>query len=262
MQIGTAIILGSGTSNGCPSLGFDYPDTFLDNLKNWRTRPSLLVQGPTGNFLVDAGPELRLQLLRERITEVDSVLITHTHADHIMGMDDLRCFEQRMNKQMAIYAQPHDQEVLRRVFSYAFGQFPPGVHVPRFDLRDVPPVLDVVGLTVETMIVMHGPTPVVGIRIGDFAYLTDVNFIPEDARAKLQNLDVLVIDAVRRTPHPNHFHFEAAIEAVGRLSPRMAYFTHLSHDYDHDVTEATELPPHIRLCYDGLKLPINTAQSR
>ena len=253
----TAVILGSGTSNGCPSLGYDYAPEFLANSKNWRTRSSLLLQGPTGNLLVDASPEMRLQLLREDVKALDAVLITHTHADHIMGMDDLRCFEQRSGRQMVMYAQRHDQETIRRVFAYAFGEFPPGVHVPRFDLRDLPEVIEVGGMAVQTFIVMHGPTPVVGLRVGGFAYLTDVSEIPAAAKEFLSGLDTLVIDAVRRRPHPNHFHFEKAKEVAEEIGAKMTYFTHLSHDYDHDTTERDELPANIRLAYDGLKIAVS-----
>lgn len=247
-----AIFLGSGTSNGCPSLGFDYSQEFLSNPKNWRTRPSLLLRGPGGNFLIDCAPEMRLQLLREHVKDIEAVLITHTHADHIMGMDDLRCFELRSQKQMRIYAQPADQEVIRRVFAYAFGVYPPDVHVPKFELCNCPPVIKEAGLDIHTFIVMHGPTPVVGIRCGGLAYLTDVNHIPDPARPFLKNLDVLILDAVRRRPHPNHYHFDEAIRVAEEIGAKQTYFTHLSHDYDHDVVESTELPPHIRLAYDGL----------
>ncbi len=252
----TAVLLGSGTSNGCPSLGYDYPPEFLANPKNWRTRPSLLLRGPEGDFLVDCAPEMRLQLLKENVKDLDGVLITHTHADHIMGMDDLRCFELKSARNMPIYAQPQDQAVLKRVFAYAFGGAQPGVHVPQFELHDVPQVIHRAGLDIETMIVQHGPTPVVAIRVADFAYVTDVSHIPDAAMARLQNLDVLVLDAVRRRPHPNHFHFTQAIEVAESLGARLTVFTHLSHDYDHDVTEQTELPPHIRLGYDGMQLPV------
>jgi len=251
-----AIILGSGTSNGCPSLGLDYSPKFLANTKNWRTRPSILLQGPRGNLLVDCAPEMRLQLLRANIKEIEGVLITHTHADHIMGMDDLRCFELRSNKSMPVYAQEADQEVIKRVFSYAFGEFPPGVHVPQFHLKNVPDILEIGGMQVQTMTVMHGPMPVIAIRVGNFAYVTDVNFIPPAAWEKLQGLDILVLDAVRRRPHPHHFHLEKAIGVAQELGASKTYLTHLSHDYDHDIMEETELPPRIRLCYDGLTIEI------
>jgi phosphoribosyl 1,2-cyclic phosphate phosphodiesterase len=250
----TATILGSGTSNGCPSLGFDYSEEFLANPKNWRTRSSLLLEGPEGNLLVDTSPEMRLQLLSVRVQSIDAVLITHTHADHIMGMDDLRCFEQKSGKSMPIYAQPEDQVVIKRVFQYAFREAPPGIHLPQFQLQDVPEILHVCGMEIRTMIVMHGPTPVVAIRVGDFAYLTDVSEIPPAAWDLLQGLDTLVLDAVRRKPHPNHFHFDKAKEIAAELGAKKTIFTHLSHDYDHDKTEAEELPPEIRLAYDGMKI--------
>lgn len=253
----TAVILGSGTSNGCPSLGYDYPAEFLANPKNWRTRPSLLLEGPTGNVLVDCAPEMRLQLLRENVKDVEAVIITHTHADHIMGMDDLRCFELRWGRSMPIYAQPQDQSVLKRVFSYAFADdFPAGVHVPRFQLSDVPETIEAGGMEIRTFIVMHGPTPVVGLRVGDFAYLTDVSLIPQEVWPMLEGLKTLVLDAVRRRPHPNHFHFDAARAVAQRVGAEMTYFTHLSHDFDHDRTETEELPPNIRLAYDGLRIPL------
>ena len=250
----TATILGSGTSNGCPSLGFDYSDEFLANPKNWRTRSSLLLEGPKGNLLIDTSPEMRLQLLRERVKSIDAVLITHTHADHIMGMDDLRCFEQKSGKSMPIYAQPDDQAVIKRVFQYAFRDPLPGIHLPQFQLQDVPEELNVCGMKIRTMIVMHGPTPVVALRIGNFAYITDVNEIPAKAWEQLQGLDTLVLDAVRRKPHPNHYHFEKAKDVAAALGAKRTIFTHLSHDYDHDKTEAEELPPEMRLAYDGMKI--------
>ncbi len=205
---------------------------------------------------MDCAPEMRLQLLRERVLELDAVLITHTHADHIMGMDDLRCFELRTGRHMPVYAQPHDHEVIRRVFAYAFGEFPPGIHVPRFDLRDVPTELEVGGMFIQTFIVPHGPTPVVGLRVGDMAYLTDVSAIPDAVRPMLEGLGTLILDAVRIKPHPNHFHFDRAKEVAAEIGAKITYFTHLSHDFDHDLTEERDLPPNIRLAYDGLRLDV------
>lgn len=249
-----AIILGSGTSNGVPMLGREYAPEFLANPKNHRFRSSCLLQSDEGNFLIDCSPELRLQLLRENVMSVEEVLITHTHADHIMGMDDLRSFCIAERREIPIYTLPRYQDDIRRVFDYAFGEYPPGVWVPRFGLRDAPSVLHSCGMEIQIFEVQHGRFPVLGVRVGGFAYLTDVNFIPDNVFEMLGDLDTLVIDAVRFEPHPNHFHFDAAMEVIAQLNPKMAYLTHLSHDYDHDVFEAT-LPPNVRLAFDGLRIP-------
>ncbi len=249
-----AILLGTGTSNGVPMLTFDYPDSFLANPKNHRTRSSVLLQGPQGNVLVDCAPELRLQLLREGVKTLEAVVLTHTHADHLMGMDDLRPFCMRTGRNLPVYTTPEYQDDVRRVFRYAFFESTTG-EVPRFDLRDAPPVLEVAGLSIRLFTVWHGPVPVLGLRVNDFAYLTDVSSIPPDADVWLRGLDTLVLDAVRYKPHPNHFHLEAAIAEAQRIGARQTFFTHLSHDFDHDPVDAS-LPPGIHLAYDGLRVPI------
>jgi phosphoribosyl 1,2-cyclic phosphate phosphodiesterase len=236
-------------------LGVRYPESFLANSKNHRTRSSVLLQGPTGNFLVDCTPELRLQLVRENIFDVDSVLITHTHADHIMGMDDLRSFCIRDQRAIPVYARPEHQEDIKRIFPYAFGEYPPQIFVPRFDLMPVPEKLNVVGLELTMFAVDHGKVKVNAFRVNNFAYITDVSWIPEESIALLQNLDVLVLDAVRHQPHPNHYHFDRAIETAQRLGAITTYLTHLGHDYDHDVDEPN-LPPGIKFAFDGLKIPL------
>lgn len=251
------IVLGSGTSNGVPTLGVDYSSEFLANPKNHRTRPSILVRGPDGNLLVDCAPEMRLQLLREGIKMVDAVIITHTHADHIMGMDDLRSFCLRSKQAMPVYTLPRYQEDIRRVFDYAFLPFPDGVEVPRYNLRDLGPELphqvNLCGLDVTVLQVWHGPWPVLALRIGDFAYVTDVKTIPPETEPYLYGLKTLILDAVRRRPHPNHMHFDEAVEWAEKLGAEQTWFTHLSHDYNHDAVNAT-LPPRIQLAYDGLKI--------
>jgi phosphoribosyl 1,2-cyclic phosphate phosphodiesterase len=249
------IVLGSGTSNGVPMLGFAYPPEYLANPKNHRTRPSILLCGPTGNLLVDCAPELRIQVTRECIYEIDAVLITHTHADHVMGMDDLRSITLRTKRNMPVYTLPEYQADIRRIFPYAFADFPPGVEVPRFDLIDVPDQLEVGGMSVRIFQVLHGKTPVLALRVGDFAYVTDVSEIPPQARAHLDGLDTLILDAVRKRPHPNHFHYERAIEVAQEIGAKQTYFTHLSHDYDHEKTNA-ELPSGIDLAYDRLRIAI------
>ncbi len=236
-------------------MGVEYPAAFLANPKNHRTRSSLMLLGPTGNLLVDCPPELRLQVTGQGITKIDAVVITHTHADHIMGMDDLRSICMRTKKPVTVYMIPEQMDDIRRIYSYAFMDFPPEIIVPRFDLTPIPDVLKVGGLTVHTFLVQHGKTKVIGLRVNDFAYITDVSEIPPAAEAKLKNLEVLVLDAVRYSPHPNHFHMAKAIEVAQRIGAKKTYFTHLSDDYDHDITNMT-LPKTMELAYDGLRIAL------
>jgi phosphoribosyl 1,2-cyclic phosphate phosphodiesterase len=249
------IVLGSGTSNGVPTLGVHYPSSFLADPKNHRTRASILVQGPTGNLLVDCAPEMRLQLTRELIYDLEAVLITHTHADHVMGMDDLRSICLKTGQAVPVYTRPDYQADIRRIFPYAFREFPQGVFVPRFDLIDCPAQLTVGGMSISTFEVIHGKIPVIGIRINNFAYITDVSEIPAHVWPLLQNLEVLMLDAVRYEPHPNHFHFDKALEIGEQIGAKRTIFTHLSHDYNHSVTEK-QLPNSFELAYDGLRISI------
>lgn len=248
-----AIVLGSGTSNGVPSLGKRYPDRFLRDPRNHRTRTSLVLKSRDGNVLIDCAPEMRLQLLREGILSIDAVILTHTHADHIMGMDDLRSFSLRKSQPMLVYAWPTYQEDVMRVFAYAFKAFPDGIEVPRFKLKELRGQLNLCGMSLEVLKVDHGPWPVAAVRVGGFAYVTDVGNIPETAWNRLLDLDYLILDAVRLKPHPNHFHLEKAIEVAKDLRAKRVFFTHLSHDYDHATTNQ-ELPPGVQLAYDGLRI--------
>ncbi len=250
-----AVVLGSGTSSGVPVLGRTYPESFLANPKNHRLRPSLLLRLGESTVLIDCTPDMRQQLLREQVLRLDAAIITHTHADHVMGMDDLRTYSLIAQEPMPVYAWPQYQQDIRRIFAYAFLPFPPGVEVPRFDLRDLPDRLEFGGFELEVLRVMHGSLPVAAFRIGDFAYVTDVGEIPPAAYDRLRGLKTLILDAVRYAPHPNHFHFDRAVEVALDLKAEVTCFTHLSHDYDHDVVEAG-LPPAIRLAYDGLRIPL------
>jgi phosphoribosyl 1,2-cyclic phosphate phosphodiesterase len=172
-----------------------------------------------------------------------------------MGMDDLRSLCILTGQAMPVYTLPRFQEDIKRVFNYAFMDFPPGVMVPRFELRDVPPIIEIGGLRVQTFLVEHGKIPCVGLRVNDFAYITDVSAIPPEAAELLHGLDTFVVDAVRREPHPNHFHLDRAIEVAKEIGARRTFFTHLSAEYDHDRVNAT-LPPGMELAYDGLSLNI------
>jgi len=248
-----AIILGSGTSNGVPMLGYRYPDGYLENPKNNRTRSSLLLCGPSGNVIVDCPPEMRLQLTREDIYEIEAVIVSHTHADHLMGMDDLRSLCMIYNRSMPIYTLPEHAEDIRRIFPYAFLEAPPGIVYPRFELSEMPARLDVVGLEIYSFIVEHGSTRVIGVRVNDLAYITDVSYIPPEAEAMLLGLETLIVDGLRFRPHPNHFNVDAALAFRERVKPDRTILTHLTHDFDHDLSEAN-LPEDVKLAYDGMRI--------
>lgn len=247
------VILGSGTSTGVPVLGMSYPERFLTNPRNHRLRPSALFQGPEGNVLVDCTPDMRTQLLREGIQSLEAVIITHTHADHIMGMDDLRAYCLKTKKPMPVYSLPVHHEGIRRVFGYAFQEFPEGIEVPRFDLQVLPETLTVGGLDFSFATVMHGEVPVTAIRTGKVAYVTDVKLIPEPSEWLLESLDTLVIDCVRIKTHRNHLNLEEALAAVNRFKPKRTFFTHLSHDFEDGFTD---LPSGVDLAYDGLRISL------
>lgn len=253
----SVVVLGSGTSNGIPMLGVEYTPEYLANPKNWRTRCSIIVIGPEGNVLVDCAPELRLQMAWNGLSRIDHVVITHTHADHVMGMDDLRSICMKTKRPMPIYADEESQTNIRRIFPYAFLDEPPaGIEVPRFEFHKPGQTERLCGLDIQFLRVMHGPkTEVLALRVNDFAYVTDVSFIPPAEMDRLRGLDTLILDAVRYKPHPNHYHFDAAVEVAKELNARMTYFTHLSSDYDHDATNAA-LPANIQLAYDGLRIAI------
>ncbi len=208
-----------------------------------------------GNLLVDCSPEMRIQCGKYEVFDIDKVVITHTHADHVMGMDDLRSISMKTRRAVPIYTLPQHQQDIGRIFSYAFQEHAATIAVPKFELNDLPEVIEIGDLRIQTFLVDHGPTQVIGLRANGYVYLTDVSHIPDDAWKFLTDVDVLILDAVRIEPHPNHFHFSRALEVAQKIGARQTYLTHLSHDYDHDVTNAT-LPPGILLAYDGLRIPL------
>ncbi|MCA8986093.1 MAG: MBL fold metallo-hydrolase [Planctomycetaceae bacterium] len=256
---GELIVLGSGTSHGVPLLGCRCPVCRSTNPLNTRTRSSILIQAPTGNFLVDTTPEMRIQLLREKIELVHAVLYTHSHADHIFGMDDLRQFGHLLDRDIPLYCEPLVESQLRAAFSYAFQ--PPELitrrgAVPRLDIRSIGlDPFDLHGIRIQPLRLMHGKLPILGYRIGNIAYCTDVSEIPAETWPLMEGLDVLIIDALRFRAHPTHFNLRQAVEVSERLRPRKTYFTHIAHDLDHDLVDS-RLPAGMRLAYDGLRIPL------
>jgi phosphoribosyl 1,2-cyclic phosphate phosphodiesterase len=252
------IVLGSGTSTGVPVLGCGCRVCTSQDPRNNRTRPSVLVRLPGGDVLIDTTPEMRLQLLRAGVGYVHAILYTHNHADHLFGLDDARLFPRHIGGPVPVYCEDDTEEAIRRVFSYAFAKGAAhiakgGVPQLRFERIEPGTPFRVLGQEVVPIRLEHGRFLVMGFRFGDLAYCTDVSRIPEESWPLLEGLDTLLLDALRPEPHPTHFHLEQALATIERLKPRRAWLTHLSHSFDHGVTEST-LPEGVALAYDGLSL--------
>jgi phosphoribosyl 1,2-cyclic phosphate phosphodiesterase len=248
--------LGTGTSVGVPMVGCDCAVCRSSHPKNHRFRCSGLVRTPQGNILIDTGPELRLQLLRERVPIVHAVLYTHYHADHLYGLDDLRLFPRQLGHPLPVYCTAEVEDVVRRAFAYAFQpeveHLPPG-SIPKLVFRRIGTApFEVLGQRVTPVPLEHGRFKVLGFRFGDMAYCTDVNAIPDESWPLLEGLRVLTLDALRHKPHPTHFSLEEALDVIDRVAPEKAYLTHIAHEIDHDAVSRT-LPRGVELAYDGLK---------
>jgi len=251
------ILLGTGTSVGVPVIGCRCPVCTSTNPRNQRTRTGVLVPAPEGNFLIDTPPELRLQLLRERIDLVHAAVYTHSHADHIFGLDDLRIFGYRLDRDIKLYCEAVVEKQLRAAFSYAFEPPDPDAHhfaVPKLAFeRITTEPFELLGQVVRPIRLMHGKLPLLGFRINDVAYCTDVSLVPEESMSLLEGLDTLVIDALRDHPHPTHLSVSQALAVIERLKPRRAYFTHVSHSLEYEATNA-RLPENVELSYDGQRI--------
>jgi len=258
----TLTFLGSGTSMGVPTLGCDCAVCTSTDPRNRRTRPSVRVEYDGHTVLIDTGPDFHAQALREGVRRVDAVFYTHGHVDHVLGMDDLRPLTFRNQGNLPLYADDATADVLERIFEYTFraeDRYPTSARVEIHRLDPTPgTAVELFGAKFQRIPVSHGRQEITGYRFGAAAYLTDMSDIPPASVPLLQNLDILILDALRREPHPSHSHLAKSIAIVEQLKPRRAFFTHMSHDLDHAGTEAT-LPPNIRLAYDGLQLHFEIA---
>lgn len=253
------ILLGTGTSVGVPAIGCGCDVCQSDNPKNNRTRCSAILGLPDGNLLIDTGPDLRTQLLREQIGLVHAVAYTHEHSDHVLGLDDLRLMQFYLDDSVPLYCEPVVEERIRKAFDYAFSERPtthagatPKLRFERIGLEP----FNVLGATITPIRLLHGPRfDVLGFRVGNVAYCTDTSEIPAESWPKLQGLDVLILDALRPTPHVTHMSLSQAVEVSKQLGAKQVYFTHAAHDLEYESTNA-ELPDGMELAYDGLHIPL------
>lgn len=257
------LVLGSGTSHGVPMIGCSCAVCRSDNPRNRRFRPSILVTHQERAILVDTTPELRMQALANGLHRLDAVLFTHTHADHIFGLDDLRRFNDLMHQEIPVYGDDSILADIRRIYRYIFTETQEGGGKPRLTLHTVSPEFSLFGLSIRCFYVLHGELPVLSYRFDcpsrdnaparSAAYVTDVSHIPAEAMTHLYGLDLLILDAVRFDPHPTHFGLYQALDVIAELKPRQALLTHLSHHFDHDVVNA-QLPSGVQLSHDGQRI--------
>ncbi len=250
----TLTVLGSGTSVGVPTIGCDCAVCNSTDPHDRRTRPSILIEYSGRAILIDTTPDFREQAIRERIRHLDAVLYTHTHADHLLGIDDLRplSYQHRPGK-LPLYARPDAAAFIRNMFGYIFAPAYKFGGLPQLELIEISGPVELFGAKFEPVTVIHGETEILGFRFGSAAYLTDHSQIPESSMARLKDLDILFLDALRHQPHPTHSTVENSTRIVEVLQPRRAFFTHICHDLPHQATNAA-LPNDVGLSYDGMKL--------
>jgi phosphoribosyl 1,2-cyclic phosphate phosphodiesterase len=248
-------VLGSGTSMGVPTLGCHCAVCESQDPHDRRTRPSVLLAYGGRNVVIDTTPDFRYQAMRARIDRLDAVLFTHGHADHVMGLDDIRPYNLKQRGVVPIYASADTLALLRRQFAYIFDEAPAESTVPLVTLNAIDGPFDLFGERIIPIPAMHGSQPVLGFRSGAAAYLTDFSRVPERSKALLRGLDDFVLDALRYVPHPTHSTVEQSLALVRELKPKRAWFTHICHDLGHAETNA-RLPENVRLAYDGLQFEV------
>lgn len=248
------VFLGTGTSNGIPVVGCDCAVCRSRDARDRRTRSSVVVRYQGQQFLIDTATELRLQAVATGLDHIDAVLMTHAHADHTGGFDDLRRFNELQQEHLPVYADPVTAGMLRDRYAYTFvAQYPFYGGKPDLNLYEVDGPFTVHDVTVIPIPVHHGRLPILGYRFGDLAYITDAKVIPPESMELLRDLDLLVLNALRERPHPTHLSLGEAIEIIEELQPRRAFLTHLSHELGHAVVDA-RLPASIQVAYDGMKV--------
>ncbi|MGA2497155.1 MAG: MBL fold metallo-hydrolase [Tepidisphaeraceae bacterium] len=246
------LFLGTGTSAGVPMIGCDCAVCASTDPRDKRTRPSVVISYDGTRVLIDTTPELRLQCVEHRVKRIDAVVFTHAHADHIMGLDDVRRFNTVKGGALDVWAEPRTHEVLQRCFAYAFREPDPACRLYRPHLvpREIDGPFEINGVKWRPIRLIHGNVPVLGFRVGNVAYCTDTNLIPEESFELLRGLDVLVLDGLRFERHSTHFSVEEAIEAAGRIRAKRTLLTHIAHSVSHGGDSA-KLPQGMEFAHDG-----------
>jgi phosphoribosyl 1,2-cyclic phosphate phosphodiesterase len=250
------LFLGTGTSHGIPVIGCHCSTCSSTNEKNKRLRSSVLVSIDEKHILIDTSIDFRQQALRYRIDRVDAILFTHHHVDHIFGLDDTRVFNKINKKKIPCYGAKPTIKQLKHIYSYIFDypDIPGGIPMLEFVKLDSEP-FDVEEIIITPIEIMHGNMPINAYRIGNAVYATDCSFIPEHSMEKFSNADVLILDCLRIRKHPTHFNLEQALEITKKINAKQTYFTHMSHEIEHETISKT-LPHNVALAYDGLKITL------
>jgi phosphoribosyl 1,2-cyclic phosphate phosphodiesterase len=244
--------LGTGTSQGVPVIACDCNTCSSSDLHDKRLRTSVLLETEETTLVIDAGPDFRQQMLREHVSKLDAILLTHEHKDHIAGLDDVRAFNYKSQDAIDIYSEERVQKVLRKEYSYVFSEYQyPGI--PKMRLNPIPEQgFNIMKMQIIPVRVFHYRLPVFGFRVGNFAYITDANYIPEESKEKLYGVKYMVINALRKEKHISHFSLREAIDFIREISPKKAFITHISHQMGLHSEVSQELPAGIMLAYDGL----------
>lgn len=251
-------VLGSGTSMGVPTIGCNCRVCTSVDPHDKRTRPSILLEYDGRVVLIDTTPDFRQQAIRENITRLDAILYTHAHADHILGLDDVRPLSFKREGNIPLYAHENAAGSLENIFRYIFKSDYKFGGIARVEMNRIKGPLELFGARFEPVVIIHGEAEIHGFRFGSAAYLTDFSAIPAESKERLRGLDILFLDALRHRPHPTHSTVANSLGLVEELKPRRAFFTHISHDLPHEETNQT-FPEHVRLAHDGLKLEFDIA---
>lgn len=246
--------LGTGTSQGVPVIACNCATCISGDKHDHRLRTSVLLETDNTVLVFDAGPDFRQQMLRENVTKLDAIILTHEHKDHVSGLDDVRAFNYKSQDAIDIYSEERVQKVIKKEYSYVFSEHQyPGI--PKMRLNKIPEhEFSIKKIKIIPVRVFHYRLPVYGFRVGNFAYITDANYIPEESKELLYGVKYLVINALRKEKHISHFSLREAMDFIREISPKKAFITHISHQMGLHAEISKELPPEIELAYDGLKI--------